>query len=736
MTTLNSDTNVVLKLDLGDHGGMRRISIRKVWDESTQTVSFSKLSEIALGLYMSSSSKKLSTRIQDASVTVTYTDEDGDVITISTDDELAEAFGQFVNHTPPVLRASASLRKKTKAKNSDTPVPSVVESKKVEKKVPVETKRVKVPPADKPTSAPTGTDELQDVLENFVGVLTVAVNTLTKNVPEDLSKADEAIEKALHVPVRKDVDCVKSQNKEEDKSVEMNKSEPDQSKEDGEKEETTSNNVPHVPECFDREFIHGRHTCDSCLTTPIIGIRYNATNLPDYDLCQKCIPNYKGSHITFAPSQLERDAQLQPRWKRRHARFLRQAELERRSNRRTMPTTGSGNGPCSLNIVADSDLKEAIRRSLLDANQKRVAPVVAPKQEVEETTQDDEVEAKEEEEKVEEEEKEEPEIPVPCEDLPAETTVCVPKVEEEIEEQDESTVGNQEIKAEEVEEEAIPEVTMTEESDTVESNENQAEDMGNEASASSYKTSAEDIVVDDMTDNDDEDMSLVENEEAADKKQDISTFSMDAEGNGDVARAIGHALDNCAEAIDAMVEEVNKPPSPRSKSSVASSEAGQTIIEGCPDDLKKEDDDNDDKTEASDDSEWQVLSVSSQEMIAQAAQMLGSALFQSDMVDSSNNDKIAEPEQSQTLEHSQSSTSNISSMTIPTVVPSISSKSEIASVVLSRWDDELKQLHELGFLDDHRSVDVLEHLEAANMGCGSDDPVTVEAAINYMLKQA
>merc|ERR1712165_18544 len=134
----------------------------------------------------------------------TYTDEDGDVITISTDDELAEAFEQFVNDTPPVLRAGASLRKKVKAKNTDVPVPIVAGSmSKREEEVAVETKQVNVPPANKPTSAPTATDELQDVLENFVGVLTVAVNTLTKNVPEDLSKADVAIEKALDVPVRK-----------------------------------------------------------------------------------------------------------------------------------------------------------------------------------------------------------------------------------------------------------------------------------------------------------------------------------------------------------------------------------------------------------------------------------------------------------------------------------------------------------------------------------------------------
>ena len=51
-------------------------------------------------------------------------------------------------------------------------------------------------------------------------------------------------------------------------------------------------------------FIHGRHTCDQCLTTPIIGTRYHALNLPDYDLCANCFGNYKGSEIVFEEAQL------------------------------------------------------------------------------------------------------------------------------------------------------------------------------------------------------------------------------------------------------------------------------------------------------------------------------------------------------------------------------------------------------------------------------------------------
>ena len=55
---------------------------------------------------------------------------------------------------------------------------------------------------------------------------------------------------------------------------------------------------------YSSTFIHGRHTCDGCLVTPIVGIRYHATNIPDYDLCQKCFPNYKGKDIVFAPEEL------------------------------------------------------------------------------------------------------------------------------------------------------------------------------------------------------------------------------------------------------------------------------------------------------------------------------------------------------------------------------------------------------------------------------------------------
>jgi len=67
-----------------------------------------------------------------------------------------------------------------------------------------------------------------------------------------------------------------------------------------------------------RPFIHGRHTCDACLTSPIIGTRYSAINLPEYDLCKFCFQNYRGSEISFKPMELRYDKARQNHWHYRY----------------------------------------------------------------------------------------------------------------------------------------------------------------------------------------------------------------------------------------------------------------------------------------------------------------------------------------------------------------------------------------------------------------------------------
>ncbi len=48
-------------------------------------------------------------------------------------------------------------------------------------------------------------------------------------------------------------------------------------------------------------FIHARHTCDGCQKTPIVGTRYHATKIPDFDLCETCFKAYEGEDLDFKP---------------------------------------------------------------------------------------------------------------------------------------------------------------------------------------------------------------------------------------------------------------------------------------------------------------------------------------------------------------------------------------------------------------------------------------------------
>lgn len=64
---------------------------------------------------------------------------------------------------------------------------------------------------------------------------------------------------------------------------------------------------------------------------------------------------------------------------------------------------------------------------------------------------------------------------------------------------------------------------------------------------------------------------------------------------------------------------------------------------------------------------------------------------------------------------------------------SLSSVEPLSPVVLAKWDTELHQLHELGFFDDRRNVDVLEMLEASHVAVDSTEKVTVDAAIGRLL---
>jgi len=64
---------------------------------------------------------------------------------------------------------------------------------------------------------------------------------------------------------------------------------------------------------FDLSFTHGRHTCDECGICPIIGYRWHAVNVWNYDLCNRCKITRKvdgNRDILFKLAQVEADRNL------------------------------------------------------------------------------------------------------------------------------------------------------------------------------------------------------------------------------------------------------------------------------------------------------------------------------------------------------------------------------------------------------------------------------------------
>lgn len=247
----------------------------------------------------------------------------------------------------------------------------------------------------------------------------------------------------------------------------------------------------------------------------------------------------------------------------------------------------------------------------------------------------------------------------------------------------------------------------------------------NETEVSTVK-SEEDIVIEEKV--------TIKSEETAD-----SSFSTDAVGHGDAAEKLGQTLDECAQVIDAMVSELDRAAPvavddeasddgyPAASFDETSSEKEAMIVDGEEENV--EEDDSEKKSVASED-EWQVVTedeqVASDEMIARAAQLIGSALFQSDLRSSEAGEATFS-----TLSESGNLGGDESVLSVPSSVPSVASG--VSPAVLERWALQITQLHELGFDDDAKNVDILERLGAAKVGVDDEDEVSVAQVVGALL---
>lgn len=170
---------------------------------------------------------------------------------------------------------------------------------------------------------------------------------------------------------------------------------------------------------------------------------------------------------------------------------------------------------------------------------------------------------------------------------------------------------------------------------------------------------------------------------------------------GDAAIFLGETLDRMADAIDSLQD-------------VDDDDQGAKIVDGEEIDIDV-------------DSGWSV--VDEEERMARATEALGSALFNSDLRSS------MEEQPQEDLITAEEEQCNVSSVTsVPSTIRSLTTDTVVPQVLLERWDHLLYALHELGFLNDAQSIDVIETLAAANIGVDSDEEVTVEQVINQLIK--
>lgn len=405
-----------------------------------------------------------------------------------------------------------------------------------------------------------------------------------------------------------------------------------------------------TPQTFEKDFfVHARHTCDGCQRTPIIGTRYHAMNIPDFDLCANCFEKYEGEKSDFQPEIHHRDRRMQQRWLKKQL---------------------SDSAKTCGNIAAEwskasGDLVEFLKRVQQAGGEIESATVLRQSS--------------------------------PCQGHSS----SAPKASEE-----------EAASTEKVEEKATGSDDKASESpDEVKETAKAKED------ASVEKPSAENAPRSPAASHD-------------------GSFLSEADGNGSLAEAIGRTLDVCVAAFEDAMVDVEKGDigadsleSSEGKSAINDVAAAadvaadafsvaSSMVSSMTDVLRK----MEESERADGVGEGRAVMSQSKDDEDAGATVLKSV-----------DDSEAKRDAVKVEDASEDEWSVVSDDKKDGVCKSVSSVEPLSPVVLAKWDTELHQLHELGFLDDRRNVNALEHLEAAHMGVDSTDKVTVNAVVEHLL---
>ncbi|CAB9517620.1 expressed unknown protein [Seminavis robusta] len=839
---LESHKDFVLKLKfLGEQNEVaeiRRVRLPRIIKDAT--VSYEELVGIAISFVI----PKNPSNASDFEVKLTYQDVDDDTVVIGSSEELMDAIEQFSEQR--VLRVTAHVKRFAKAATTtttttavDPPLSRAPSESTTRSEAAAQTGNDEEAPRPSTTTPPAQTPVLTKAVESVVNIILNAAVALNSRGGQEASSnptvyyspdgvpapAAEEVPSEEPAPSPEPAASVVTESEKEEPAAKPKGAdkEPTPAVKEVEPKKEAAKKEDKKPAAEERPFIHGRHTCDSCLTTPIVGKRYHAVDMSDYDLCAKCFSNYSGTEITFEAVELERDRHLQTRWNRRRDRMNNAKGRGGNNKRRFGPRFGpegqhhkrwgppahhpprgppppfmgppgpSPPGPCpppprppphgtfppppgppppvpgclmppppppvpgfppppppppvaamppppgpplpwySLaaprnNEAKEGDLEKAIRLSLEEAQKKKAppAPPAAPA--------------------VKEEPPKKKAPPAVVEDdINSEDKSSY--VEEQVETASVKTNTTEKSAAKAPEPDIVVEPVLVETVKDVE----EEEEIEIPATAPQPSAPMEEEVASVVSDPFEVHMpsgssviSEIESDgshhssQAKEESSSEPSFSLDAAGNGDVADLLGSTLDACAQAIDAMVTELSRESSSDSSPSAnstyvavqedqeAAAAEGATILESIGSPRVEENDVQSESGRSEED--WQVVSedqqVSGDEELARAAQMIGSALFNSDMRSSQ--------ELLSTLSGSASDAMSYAS-SVPTSVPSIA-HSTVTTGQRERWASQLAKLRTMGIDDDAKCVEILERLTAANIGCGSDDEVSVEAVLDQLYK--
>ena len=543
--------------------------------------------------------------------------------------------------------------------------------------------------------------------------------------------------------------------------------------------ETPAQATPTAPPT---PFIHGRHTCDSCLTTPIVGKRFHATNLADYDLCENCHATYTGTEIQFEEAVQDRDRPLQERWQRRFYKWRGRRHARGGFPCYTPPHVASHwVPPPPPQESSDAALKEAIRRSMADA-QKQVNEIQKQAKEAEKRASEAAKKRMEEAKKHAEDarkavKKAAKEFKASFKDAlknpPCQPFSSAPPA---------AALSDIDAALKEAISRSMEDAKQSAAKKTVVSTSRSPDQGSNSVSRNSplcqgvtttmpvsatppcqafstkstaatpsnaeveaiAKEMAEALGLSpmDWVETKEAETQTVEPEivvqpplnipttppPSAPKtppskpspRLDDSTFALDAEGSGDVAAVLGETMDKIALAIQEMNVELERESKESDDGSVTTD--SNVVVETVDAEEEKSGDvivngeaSEDDASQNS----WDVVEdqvVAPDESLARAAVQIGSALFHSGMSENAPN-------------------SNVSVTTVDSVPTTLSSLEPLVSAALvERWAGHLQRLHELGFYNDALIIETLERLQAANIGSGETEEITVERLVNELMK--